>query len=100
MTRGNVVVDVKAQVLLVFYFFFFLIFFFFFRTWNQKKPHLFILRILCNLTKGYHDNEIPLLPCVFSHNPFLLLCSTSYYDPPYVSSYSTHTVNSITPALT
>lgn len=40
MTRGNVVVDVKAQVLLVFYFYFFLIFFFFFQDVESEETPL------------------------------------------------------------
>ena len=41
MTRGNVVVDVKAQVLLVFYFFFFLIFFFFQDVESEETPLIY-----------------------------------------------------------
>ena len=41
MTRGNVVVDVKAQVLLVFYFFFFLNFFFFQDVESEETPLIY-----------------------------------------------------------
>ena len=41
MTRGNVVVDVKAQVLLVFYFFFLNFFFFFQDVESEETPLIY-----------------------------------------------------------